>query len=412
MFLKRKEDDKIKMDKMFVMMKEEDLEAKRRKLNQKFEDKKAAPSTPTLADTAGATECLTPPAVHCSTMDDIYEFASTCTAARKALKWMGVKSVLDFACMFSSEADLRFKLQKRDEPEDIVCNVIRTWKLARANEEYLIESASTRLETRAAGVRRPEPASVASLRKARKGLYGPPELRNRLSRTTVLPLSKASVVQNDRRDDHLSLIWSLFVELGDKGLHRSEAVLEDADAAKPGFMRNFREFDEGQLRSKLSVLKRWQKWYEAKQPRDQPYWLPSANAVSAFLASVSEGGPTAASGVFQGLLWRSTFVGIPFHLSDPSVCSFKTKDAGHSEERVPPIDLMTFDRMLSLSLALQGSISIFAACVILMLSACLRFAHLQRSTLLRVQDGCLVGTCTRGKRRVAGVRPPFDWRLL
>ncbi|CAE8612721.1 unnamed protein product [Polarella glacialis] len=409
MFLKRKEDDKMKMEEMFVKMKEEDLEAKRRKLNQKFEDKKAAPSTPTQADTSGASECPTPPAVHCSTMDDIYEFASTCPNARKAFKWMGVTSVLDLACMFSSEADLRFKLQKCDEPEDIVCNVIRTWKLARTNEEYLIESASTRLQTRASRSARPEPASVVSLRKTRKGLHGPPELDNRLSRTTVLPLSKAAVVQNDRREEHLSLMWSLFAELGDRGLRRSAAVLEDADAAKPGFMRNFREFDEGQLRSKLSVLKRWQRWYEARQPRDQPYWLTSANAVSAFLASVNEGGPTASSGVYQGLLWWSTYVGIPFHLSDPSVCSFKTKDAGHSEEPVPPIDVMTFDRMLSLSLALQGSISIFAGCVILMLSACLRFARLQRSTLLRIQDGCLVGTCSRGKRRVAGVRPPFDW---
>ncbi|CAE8654875.1 unnamed protein product, partial [Polarella glacialis] len=410
MFLKRKEDAKMKMEEMFVKMKEEDLEAKRRKLNQKFEDEKAAPSsTPIQADTSGASECPTPPAVHCSTMDDVYEFASTCPNARKALKWMGVTSVLDLACTFSSEADLRLKLQQRDEAEDIVCDVIRTWKLARTNEEHLIESASTRLQTRASRSVRPEPASVVSLRKTRKGLYGPPELDNRLSRTTVLPLSKAAVVQNDCREEHLSLIWSLFVELGDKGLRRSAAVLEDADAAKPGFMRIFREFDEGQLRSKLSVLKRWQRWYEARQPGDQPYWLPSANAVSAFLATDSEGGPTASSGVYQGLLWWPTYVGIPFHLSDPSVCSFKTKDAGHSEEPVPPIDVMTFDRMLSLSLALQGSISIFAGFVILMLSACLRFAHLQRSTLLHIQDGCLVGTCSRGKRRVAGVRPPFDW---
>jgi hypothetical protein len=176
-------------------------------------------------------------------------------------------------------------------------------------------------------------------------------------------------------------------------------------------LRNFREFDEGQLRTKLSVLKRWQKWYESKYPTEEehPYWLPPAKAVSAFLASVSEGGPTAASGAYQGLLWWRNYVGVPFHLDDPCSSSYKTKDAGHAELPAKPVNVIVFEKFLKLAMAGQGSISIFAALAILLLTACLRYAHLQRSTKLHVRGGFLVATCTRGKRRVAGVRPPFEW---
>jgi hypothetical protein len=137
---------------MFLKLKEEDHEAKRRMLNKKYEIQEplstaSAPSTPILAGTASASDCLTPSPVFCSTMGDIYEFANACTSARKPLKWMGVKSVLDLACMFSSESEVRMKLRKCNAPEDIVCNMIRAWKLARTNEEHLIDEASTRLET-------------------------------------------------------------------------------------------------------------------------------------------------------------------------------------------------------------------------------------------------------------------------
>ncbi|CAE8595286.1 unnamed protein product [Polarella glacialis] len=95
----------------------------------------SAPPTPLRADTPSGSDCLTPAPVFCSTMDEIFEFANTCTAARRSLKWMGVKNVLDLACMFSSESDVRMKLNKCNEPEDIVCNVIRAWKFSRISEE-------------------------------------------------------------------------------------------------------------------------------------------------------------------------------------------------------------------------------------------------------------------------------------
>ncbi|CAE8617586.1 unnamed protein product [Polarella glacialis] len=302
------------MSQMFLKLKEEDHEAKRRMLNKKYESQEplsaaSAPSTPMLADTASASDCLTPSPVFCSTMGDIYEFANASISARKALKWMGT-----------------------------LCNVIRAWKLARANEEHLIDEASTRLETGLATSRlQPEPASIANAKKAAKGVSGPPDRHSRLSVTTVLPPSKVAVKEFDKRDTHLESIGNLYVELGDKGLRLSQAVREDAGAAKPGFMRNFREFDEGQLRNKLPALKRWQKWYESKYTSEQPCWPPSANAVSAFLSSVCEGGR-------------------PLQ----AVCS---------KEPVPPIDIIMLDRLLSLFMALQGSDSIFAATVLLLLSA-------------------------------------------
>ncbi len=47
---------------------------------------------------------------------------------------------------------------------------------------------------------------------------------------------------------------------------------------------------------------------------------------------------------------------------------------------------------------------------VLMTAACIRFRHLQRSSLALITPTMLCGRCYRGKARVRGVRPAFDWR--
>ena len=48
---------------------------------------------------------------------------------------------------------------------------------------------------------------------------------------------------------------------------------------------------------------------------------------------------------------------------------------------------------------------------LVLLVACLRFAHSRRSHSLRYQDGFIRATCSQGKRRIQGRRPPFDWAI-
>ena len=56
-----------------------------------------------------------------------------------------------------------------------------------------------------------------------------------------------------------------------------------------------------------------------------------------------------------------------------------------------------------------GTARAFIAWTLLTTLACLCFAHVQRSTDLRIQGSFLVGLCTNGKRRTAGTRAPFRW---
>ncbi len=47
---------------------------------------------------------------------------------------------------------------------------------------------------------------------------------------------------------------------------------------------------------------------------------------------------------------------------------------------------------------------------VLMSAACVRFRHLQRSSLALITPTMMCGRCYRGKARVRGVRPAFEWR--
>ena len=58
----------------------------------------------------------------------------------------------------------------------------------------------------------------------------------------------------------------------------------------------------------------------------------------------------------------------------------------------------------------NSAVSALALTWVTLTYAVLRFAHLQRSTILRVLDNAISGRASLGKRRTQGRRRPFDWR--
>ena len=63
---------------------------------------------------------------------------------------------------------------------------------------------------------------------------------------------------------------------------------------------------------------------------------------------------------------------------------------------------------LSLAIARKGLISDLSAVTVTLVSACLRFAHLQRCRVEHAFKNALDLVCVEGKRTVKGSRPSFE----
>ena len=87
--------------------------------------------------------------------------------------------------------------------------------------------------------------------------------------------------------------------------------------------------------------------------------------------------------------------------------------AAASDHTVKPRKLLPLGIFWAMLEALKtaGSVASFLTWTVVLLVACLRFAHSKQSHSLRLHEGFLRATCSQGKRRVQGRRPPFDWAL-
>ena len=135
------------------------------------------------------------------------------------------------------------------------------------------------------------------------------------------------------------------------------------------------------------------------------YWKPSAFWIARYLADVSRGGPTASCHVFASLKWRSQVVGLPLPMTDGLVVVWASPSAEHVVQPRTPLSLGVFWAMLRAYKAATGAVLSFLTWTLVLLVACLRFEHSERSHSLRLQDGFIRATCAQGKRWVQERRP-------
>lgn len=111
------------------------------------------------------------------------------------------------------------------------------------------------------------------------------------------------------------------------------------------------------------------------------------------------------------LAWWKTAVGLPLPCDDGLVAHWAVPAAGHVPQPKEPIPLRCLFAIARFAQSARGSVELFSKWVLLVLCACLRFAHVQRSCNLHQVGPFLRATCRQGKRRVQHTRPPFDWAL-
>ncbi|OLP93957.1 hypothetical protein AK812_SmicGene24045 [Symbiodinium microadriaticum] len=94
---------------------------------------------------------------------------------------------------------------------------------------------------------------------------------------------------------------------------------------------------------------------------------------------------------------------------DPLVAMYKYPPTGHAAKQRTPIALAVFLCLCQRLESSTGTVKAFIAWALLLGTACLRFAHLQRSVQLRCENSLLSALCKKGKRRQQGVQQPFVW---
>ena len=155
-----------------------------------------------------------------------------------------------------------------------------------------------------------------------------------------------------------------------------------------------------------ATLKRWKTFcaQQAWSPRN----LTPAN-VAAFLRSVSFGGPTAASAVFQALRWLHLNLAAPFPVDHFMIKPFRFHSLGHTSRQAAELQPWKFFNLLRIAAELTGTPRILMLFVLQAAVSCIRFAHFQRSVLHKDHGFWLEFECSEGKSRRKGVRPAYKW---
>ena len=177
----------------------------------------------------------------------------------------------------------------------------------------------------------------------------------------------------------------------------------------PLFTKLLDKLSDSRLCGILACFRRWLKYHARSCPSDMPYWRPSAMVFAQFLQFVSRGGPTAAVNVYHAFKWVRSVLGVPFPMDDPLVAMWASGQGGHAAKQRTPIEIAIFVQMCERLKTSTGTVKAFLAWTLLFTTACLRFAHLQRSRDLKCDGRLLLAYCIKGKRRVQGVQQPFHW---
>ena len=336
------------------------------------------------------------------------------------LKELGMKSELDLA--FFAQTQSQFKeevcnLAQKDgrylaaDFEESLAKAEEAWNLAKVAAPRLIdERAKLMAQKRVDLNRRPESGSMPTGQPAAKAL--PTALPSeRRAFQELMVETRARPSEKDRLKPQYAFILGVFLEAGRKGRKWLDTKSdEQADANERLLLKSLEPFKDD-FGNKITEWKKWRDWCSARSTPEDPIdpFLPAPIWVVLYLDHRSSAGKTAASGARGALDWWMRNVGIEIPTEHERVLLFKTPEPGHVVKEavaVPPWIVMNLHRI---AVRAEGAIAQMATFMLMIIGACLRGRHFQRSRLIGSTDNALIFECIRGKTKKKGVRPPFQF---
>ena len=176
--------------------------------------------------------------------------------------------------------------------------------------------------------------------------------------------------------------------------------------------RALRNFETQNLKSKLAALNAYRAWMDSRHESPMRFARGDVLPLVEFLLERTQGGGTAAQNMFQSLAWWKKYAGLRFPMEHPTLLQFKGAEVTHVPKQTTPFSPQFGALFLgAMCLIPAGAVAIFSQIVALFMLSGVRWKHFQLSTFMEKKGGFLVFRCWRGKRRVGGLRPSFDWAV-
>eukprot|EP00434_Breviolum_minutum_P027782 symbB.v1.2.024570.t1/scaffold2273.1/size83577/1 len=165
-------------------------------------------------------------------------------------------------------------------------------------------------------------------------------------------------------------------------------------AFKDSVMTSAQRLGVERIGALTSALKRWKRY-----ALDKGYSVksPSPLQLNEFLRSVSSGGPTAATSMYQAFKWFQHNMGINFQVDLFLLSTFRFHAQGHTGAQAKEMELWEILNLIFMAKKASGTRLLVLA------------FYAQRSTLQQTSGAAMRFTCRQGKSRRQGSRPAYDW---
>ena len=231
-----------------------------------------------------------------------------------------------------------------------------------------------------------------------------------MAAATADPHTKAEAKRATKTQALFDLLLSEFLNLAELGVSWEE--LSDPvrlQQFKDQIMQSTgRLYTEARIGALLAALRRWQRYASEKA---FPVAQPTPLQLGEFFRAVAQGGPTAASSMFQALKWFRVTFGLNFNTDHWLTQPFRLLPPDHRVQQRTELQPWELVNLLLMMKKASGTHLLILTFFVWAAISCVRFEHFQRSHYMESHPQCLVFECSQGKARRRGARPPYSWAM-
>lgn len=236
---------------------------------------------------------------------------------------------------------------------------------------------------------------------------GTPQTPTMVAAAAASPHAREQATRQAKLDAFFQLLMEDVIDLNAMGATMKQ--LQD-----PGSLQSLKEvvmavpsqLGTERIGALMATFRRWKRF---AVPKCYPLKEPTALQLAEFLQVVSQGGPTAASGVWQSLHWYREKMGVQFPTQHWLVTPYRFLPASHSTKQALELEPWEFVNLVQYTRKQVGTNLILACFVLQCAVSCIRFEHVQRSRPTMDEKHAAYYRCSQGKRRVRGSRPGYTW---
>eukprot|EP00435_Cladocopium_sp_Y103_P016958 s317_g4.t1 len=332
------------------------------------------------------------------------------------LQDLGVRTMADIRYMWESGHALTSEFERLAGPlsADLAFSVSSLWTLSMsraststaAHVHALVQERESTIKRPVARDEPGEPPKILTYRRL-IATGGTPETPTMATASSSSPYAKEQATRQAKLDSFFQLLMEDVIDLHAMGATMQQ--LQDPgslQSLKAVVMATPSQMSTERISALMATFRRWKKFALAKQ---YPMKEPTALQLAEFLQTVSLGGPTASSAVWQSLKWFKEKLGVAFPVDHWLATPYRFLPTNHAAKQALELSPWEFVNLVQFAKKQTGTNLILAAFTLQCAVSCIRFEHVQRSRPASESRHAAFYRCSQGKRRVRGSRPGYTW---